>query len=83
MRKLKLVMETKQKLIRKIEECRDERLLELISRWLDNYAARDYPDTFSEEKLAGVREGYEHYRQGKLYSAEHAEKLLEEWFKEK
>lgn len=76
-------MDTKQELIRKIKKCQDENLIELISKWLDNYDTKEQQDTFSEEEIAGVREGFEQYRKGRVYSAEHAEKLFEEWLKEK
>ncbi|MEX0994225.1 MAG: hypothetical protein WD599_01775 [Balneolaceae bacterium] len=76
-------MTTKDRIIEKIGKIEDPELLRELDRWIDLLLATSEVDTFSEDEVAAVHEGYEQYIKGDVINQEEANKLFNEWIQGK
>lgn len=76
-------MNPKQEIIDKINRIDDPDLLLEIDRWISSILNSSAPEKFSKEEIDAVQEGYNEYRAGNVLSQEKANKLFNQWLKEK
>jgi hypothetical protein len=76
-------MNTKQEIINKINRIDDPELLLEIDRWIGSILNSSVPEDFSKDEIVAVQEGYKQYKAGDLYSQDEANKLFNQWLKEK
>ena len=76
-------MATKQQIINKINQIEDAELLDELDRWISSLLETTVGEKFSEEEINAIREGYEQYQTGETLSQQEANKLLNEWLKDK
>lgn len=76
-------MNTKQEIINKINRINDPELLHEIDRWISSILNTSVPEEFSKEEIDAVKEGYMQYEAGNVLSHEKANKLFNQWLKEK
>ncbi len=76
-------MTTKQEIINKINRINDPELLHEIDRWISSILHTSVPEEFSNEEINAVKEGYKQYKAGNVFSQEKANKLFDQWLKEK
>lgn len=78
-----IAMTTKQRIIDKINKIEDAELLEELDKWISSLLEATAGETFSEEEISGIREGYEQYRSGETLNQQKANQFLDEWLKGK
>ncbi len=76
-------MNTKQEIINKINRIDDPELLLEIDRWISSILNSSAPEEFSKDEIDAVQEGYKEYKAGNVLSQEKANKLFNQWLKEK
>jgi len=76
-------MTTKQKLIEKIASIDDPKVIEEIDRWITSIVEVASAENYTEKELNAVREGYSQYKSGDTFTQEEANKVFDEWLKEK
>lgn len=76
-------MSTKEKLIEKITSIDDPKVLEDIYRWVSSIVTVASAEKFTEKELNAVREGYDQYKSRDTFTQEEANKVFDEWLKEK
>lgn len=76
-------MTTKQKLIEKIAAIEDPQVLEEIDRWVTSLVEAASTEQYTKKELDAVREGYSQYKAGDTFTQEEANKVFDEWLKEK
>jgi len=70
-------MKLKERIIRKIENMRDENALVQLEKWID--AISEVEREFSQEEVDSVMEGYSQYKRGELLSQEDVHRSFEKW----
>ncbi|WP_069133415.1 hypothetical protein [Rhodohalobacter halophilus] len=76
-------MNTKQEIINKINRIDDPELLLEIDRWISSILNSSVPEEFLKEEINAVREGYNQFKAGDVLPQEKANKLFDQWLKEK
>lgn len=76
-------MNTKQEIINKINRIDDPELLLEIDRWIGSILNTSVSEEFSKEEISAVKEGFKQYKAGDVLSQEKANKLFDQWLKEK
>lgn len=60
-----------------------EKLIEEIDRWITSLIEASSAERYSKEELAAVREGYALYKSWDTVTQEEANKMFNEWLKNK
>jgi len=76
-------MNTKQEIINKINRIDDPELLYELDKWISSMIEASVSAEFSKDEIAAVKEGYKQYRAGDVVKQEKANRLFNEWLKEK
>jgi len=78
-----LSMNTKEKLIKKIASIDDPMILEEIDRWITTIVDISSDQIYTTKELNTVKEGYNQYKSGDTFTQQEANKIFDEWLKEK
>lgn len=76
-------MNTKEKLIKRISSIDDPKVLVEIDRWITSIVDVVSEEKYTEKELNAVREGYNQYTSGDMFTQEEAKKVFDEWLKER
>lgn len=76
-------MSTKEKLIEKITSIEDPQVLEEIDRWITSLVEAVAAERYTKKELDAVREGYEQYKSGDTLTQKEANRIFDQWLKEK
>jgi len=76
-------MSKKEKLIEKIASIDDPEILEELDRWITSVVEVASAERYTEKELHTVREGYNQYKSGDTFSQKEANRVFDEWLKDK
>ena len=76
-------MNVKQQIIDKINRINDAELLELLDQWISSLLEASSGEKFSKREVSAIQEGYEQYQAGETVDQQEANRLLDEWLKDK
>lgn len=76
-------MTTKEKLIEKIASIDDPHLLEELDRWVTSLVEATSAEPFTKKELDAVKEGYSQYKAKDTFTQSEANKIFDQWLKEK
>ena len=76
-------MRTKEILIEKILSIDDPKILEEINQWINSFVEVASAEKYTGKELNAVREGYNQYKLGDMFTQEEGNRIFDKWLKEK